>query len=232
MNLTNIYEEVADSQISSVDFLLKSIKKSKPLTTSEEYDLWQRMRQGDEKARDLLITSNIPYVVSVAKEYYRKCKVSFEDLIGAGCEGLVIAVDRFDGNQGFRLISYAHWYIRQGMLNLIKNDCNSVGCVSLDKLIHVNDNLCKTINDTMKGLRVYEADWYVMCDSIVEDVKEVARKKLFESAARVVDDYITMTTDGYSIEDVAKKHGLTPGHVRRLLRKLGKDCCLGLKTAA
>ena len=99
-----------DRRVDSVKCFLREIKKSEPLTNEEEHDLWQRMQQGSLQAREQLINANLPYVVTVAKKY-AGTKTPFEDLIQAGCEGVVRAADKFDASLGFRFITFATWHI-------------------------------------------------------------------------------------------------------------------------
>ena len=102
-----------DRSVDSVNHYLNDINRRKyePLSNQEEHDLGIRAMQGDKEARERLINANLRYVVSVAKRY-QGSEASFEDLIQAGNEGLVKAVDRFDPTLNLRLISYATWYIQ------------------------------------------------------------------------------------------------------------------------
>lgn len=99
-----------DRSNGSVDMFLHDIRYSEPLTTAEEYDLWQLMRQGNEHARNQLINSNLRYVVTIAKKYLIS-GTAFEDLLMAGSLGITLAADLFDASLGYRFISYATWYI-------------------------------------------------------------------------------------------------------------------------
>lgn len=97
---------------------MKDITKYKLLTEQEEIDLAQRIKQGDEKAKERLINANLRFVISVAKEY-QGLGISFEDLINEGNLGLIKAVERFDETRGFKFITYAVWWIRQAICQCI-----------------------------------------------------------------------------------------------------------------
>jgi RNA polymerase primary sigma factor len=84
------------------------------LTPEEELDLGRRMRDGDARARSILIEKNLRLVVSVAKRY-RGMGLSFEDLIQEGNAGLIKAVEKFDPEMGNRFSTYATWWIRQAI---------------------------------------------------------------------------------------------------------------------
>ena len=107
------YFRFTDRSVDSVNHYLNDINRRKfePLSNQEEHDLGIRAMQGNKEARERLINANLRYVVSVAKRY-QSSEASFEDLIQAGNEGLVKAVDRFDPTLNLRLISYATWYIQ------------------------------------------------------------------------------------------------------------------------
>ena len=90
------------------------IDKGRLLSREEELDLSRRARAGDRRARQRLIEKNLRLVVSVAKKY-RGQGLPFEDLIQEGNLGLMKAVEKFDPEKGWRLSTYATWWIRQAV---------------------------------------------------------------------------------------------------------------------
>ena len=90
------------------------IDKGKLLSREEEFDLARRAQSGDRRARQRLIEKNLRLVVSVAKKY-RGQGLPFEDLIQEGNLGLMKAVEKFDPEKGWRLSTYATWWIRQAV---------------------------------------------------------------------------------------------------------------------
>jgi len=102
----------------SLDKYLQEIGETPLLTPEEEIELSQRIKKGDEGALQRLIKSNLLFVVSIAKLYQNK-GLSLGDLINEGNLGLVKAAIRFDETRGFKFISYAVWWIRQGILQAL-----------------------------------------------------------------------------------------------------------------
>ena len=109
----------------SLGSYLTEIASSKPLPAAEEVDLARRIKQGDENARNRLVEANLRFVVSVAKEYQNR-GVPLADLISAGNMGLITAAERFDEKKGFKFISYAVWWIRQGILQTLAEQSRTV----------------------------------------------------------------------------------------------------------
>ena len=97
-----------------------------PLLNREEEDSYARKAlDGDSYAKDKLITSNLRFVVNVAKKY-RNSGIPFEDLINEGNLGLMSAVDKFDPDKGYHFISYAVWWIRQSILKAVCEKSRSI----------------------------------------------------------------------------------------------------------
>ncbi|HIC29472.1 MAG TPA: sigma-70 family RNA polymerase sigma factor, partial [Rhodospirillales bacterium] len=77
-----------------------------------------KVKNGDEEAFNQLVRSNLRFVVSVANRY-KGFGLSLEDLINEGNIGLIHAIRRFDPERGFKLITYAVWWIRQSIMHAI-----------------------------------------------------------------------------------------------------------------
>ena len=96
----------------------RDIREIQLLSPEEEIELSRRIKQNDQIALKKLVSSNLRFVVSVAKSYQNN-GLSIEDLINEGNLGLVKAAHRFDETRGFKFISYAVWWIRQAILQAI-----------------------------------------------------------------------------------------------------------------
>lgn len=95
------------------------------LNSEEEFSIGLRAQEGDEEAIEQLISSNLRFVVSVAKQY-ASTGVLLEDLICQGNIGLCDAARMFDPTRGFKFISFAVWHIRKEILAYLNSDNRTV----------------------------------------------------------------------------------------------------------
>lgn len=111
-----VSDSSADSNILSI--YLKEINRI-PLLTREEEDRYARAAAlGDQNAKDMLVKSNLRFVVNVAKRYQNQ-GLPLSDLISEGNIGLINAIERYDVDKGYHFISYAVWWIRQSILKSV-----------------------------------------------------------------------------------------------------------------
>ncbi|MFY9452773.1 MAG: RNA polymerase sigma factor RpoD/SigA [Bacteroidales bacterium] len=118
MRQLKITRSITNRDYTSLDDYLQEIGREELITPEEEVKLAQRIKQGDEAARNKLVKANLRFVVSVAKQYQNQ-GLSLQDLINEGNIGLIKAAERFDETRGFKFISYAVWWIRQSILQAI-----------------------------------------------------------------------------------------------------------------
>ncbi|HSE83477.1 MAG TPA: RNA polymerase factor sigma-32, partial [Thermodesulfobacteriota bacterium] len=103
----------------SMERYLAEISNYPVLSREEEYELAMKYKEtGDLEAARKLITSNLRFVIRVANEY-KNYGLNVMDLIQEGNIGLMQAVKRFDPTKGYRLISYAVWWIRAYIQNYV-----------------------------------------------------------------------------------------------------------------
>lgn len=108
------------------DQFLTLVRSIKPLTPEKEFELAVRYSEtGDVEAAQELVVSHLPFVVKVAFQY-RHYMIPVQDLIQEGTIGLMKAVKRFDPHRGYRLVSFAVWWIKAYIKNFILRSWNLV----------------------------------------------------------------------------------------------------------
>ena len=126
-----------------VRMYLKEIGTVPLLTADEELDLAQRKADGDEFAKERLIEANLRLVVSIAKRYTGR-GMSFLDLVQEGNLGLIKGVEKFDYTKGYKLSTYATWWIRQSVTRALADQART---------IRVPVHMVETINKMSKMQR-------------------------------------------------------------------------------
>ena len=126
-----------------VRMYLKEIGTVPLLTASEELELAKRKQDGDEYAKQRLIEANLRLVVSIAKRYTGR-GMSFLDLVQEGNLGLIKGVEKFDYTKGFKLSTYATWWIRQSVTRALADQART---------IRVPVHMVETINKMSKMQR-------------------------------------------------------------------------------
>jgi len=101
-----------------LDKYLKEIGNINLLSPEDEQKIAEKAHEGDKKAREILITHNLRYVVEVAKSYQGQ-GLSLEELIAEGNVGIVKAAGKFDPSRKMKFITYAVWWIRQSILQAL-----------------------------------------------------------------------------------------------------------------
>ena len=128
MRQLKISKSITNRSDEALDKYLAEISRVPMISTEEEVDLAQTIHKGGvvgDKAKEKLVTANLRFVVSVAKQYQHQ-GVSLSDLINEGNIGLITAAEKFDETRGFKFISYAIWWIRQSILQSISEYSNIV----------------------------------------------------------------------------------------------------------
>ena len=126
-----------------VRMYLKEIGTVPLLSAEEETRLAKRKADGDEAAKERLIEANLRLVVSIAKRYTGR-GMSFLDLVQEGNLGLIKGVEKFDYTKGYKLSTYATWWIRQSVTRALADQART---------IRVPVHMVETINKMSKMQR-------------------------------------------------------------------------------
>ena len=206
-----------------VRMYLKEIGTVPLLTADEELQLAQRKAEGDEAAKERLIEANLRLVVSIAKRYTGR-GMSFLDLVQEGNLGLIKGVEKFDYTKGYKLSTYATWWIRQSVTRALADQART---------IRVPVHMVETINKMSKMQRKltlelgYEpsvtelAEALDMTEDKVMEIMQIAR----EPAS--LETPIGEEDDSNLGDFVADNNGVTPeGNVESVMLREHIDALL------
>ncbi|MFV0479813.1 MAG: RNA polymerase sigma factor RpoD [Anaerorhabdus sp.] len=124
--ITITYSDSKNIKINDpVKMYLKEIGRVSLLKADDEQMVAKRIEEGDEEAKQILISANLRLVVSIAKKYVGRGMLLL-DLIQEGNMGLVKAVEKFDYTKGFKFSTYATWWIRQAITRAIADQARTI----------------------------------------------------------------------------------------------------------
>lgn len=190
-----IYTDYKDELLNSY---LRDIAKYKVLSNSEIADLILKAQQGDELARDKVITSNLRFVVTMAKQFQNR-GISLMDLISAGTEGLIKSVDKFDVNRGTAFLTYAGWWIKQCIYNTIYAHGDEIRLPISQRLLVIKI-LDATNEYAQKNSRNPSTEELSEITGI--DVSQINFLSQFSNKMVSVDDFIGDDEEGNQVCDV------------------------------
>lgn len=136
MRQLKITKQITNRESQSIDKYLQEIGKVSMINAEQEVELAKKIKSGDAQALQILVQSNLRFVVSVAKQYQNQ-GLSLSDLINEGNLGLMKAAKCFDETRGFKFISYAVWWIRQSILQALAEHSRLVR-LPLNKISSIN----------------------------------------------------------------------------------------------
>ncbi len=128
----------------SISKYFKDVRKTAILTPEQEIRLAKQIKNGDQKAVNELVKSNLKFVISIAKDYQGQ-GLPLSDLISEGNYGLIKAANRFDHKRGFRFISYAVWWVKQSIIQSLNENARIVRLPAniINKLSYLNKEIAK-----------------------------------------------------------------------------------------
>nr|WP_283163133.1 sigma-70 family RNA polymerase sigma factor [Succinatimonas hippei] len=168
---------------------ISSVRRYPLLTQEDEVRLGRLVKQGDVKARNSMITSNLRLVIKVARDY-RTRGVPMLDLIEEGNLGLIHAVNKFDPERGFRFSTYATWWIRQGIEHAVMNQ---------SRLVRLPFHVIKDLNQVLKVKKQLQEKAHGQVVSVKDIAKEL---DIDEDKVRSM----LVVAEGISISDLNVKN--------------------------
>lgn len=220
---------------------LEQIKDNQPLTTEEEQKLGRRIMSGDIAARNELIEANLRFVITCAIEMATPF-VPIEELIAAGNYGLTVAANRYDPSYDNHFCSYAVHHIHKSIREAIKAWACSVSipdllqglqaCLSLDERGDEDeDNWSRDLIDRIPASPL-SSDVRRDVEETKEQLRSFLSKWYYPSDVQLLMDLAQMMYDGYTISDLAKKHGLPTKRMKSIIADLREKALLHhLRTA-
>jgi len=149
----------------------------KPLTEDEEKDFLTLYKQGDERARNILIERNLRLVAHIVKKYSNTGKDA-DDLISIGTIGLIKAITTFDSSKGTRLATYAARCIENEILMTIRSSKKIQNQLSLQDPIGIDKE-----GNEISLLDILGTD----CDTVLDEVeKKLQTGKLYKIMDKVL----------------------------------------------
>ena len=119
------YRDWAGGTTDALQLFLNEIGRYPLLTKAQEQALSKRVEEGDEAAKEQMISANLRLVVSLARRYQGH-DLPLLDLIQEGIFGLIRAVEKFDWRKGFKFSTYATFWIRQAIQRGIENKARTI----------------------------------------------------------------------------------------------------------
>ncbi len=207
-----------------VRMYLKEIGTVPLLNADEEMELAKRKADGDEAAKDRLIEANLRLVVSIAKRYTGR-GMSFLDLVQEGNLGLIKGVEKFDYTKGYKLSTYATWWIRQSVTRALADQART---------IRVPVHMVETINKMSKMQRKLTLELgYEPSVSELSEALEMSEEKVME-IMQIAREPASLETpigeeDDSNLGDfVADNNVVTPeGNVESVMLREHIDALLG-----
>lgn len=147
------------------DLALKQLSNHDVLTAEEEQQLTQAYKKSQTIAdRNKLVEQNTRLVIKIAKRYQNR-GLPLVDLIEHGCLGLMHGIEKFNPDRGFKLSTYATWWIRQTIEKAIMDE---------GKVIRIPVHVCKEINKCLGAQK--ELQKTLLRDATIEEIAEAAKK--------------------------------------------------------
>ena len=190
-----------------------------PFTAEEEAELTQRLKEGEEGIKDLLVEHNLRLVVYIARRFINT-GVDMDDLISVGTIGLIKAVGSFSGDKNVKLATFASRCIENEILMFLRKTVKLKAEVSFDEPLNTDSNGNELLLSDVMG-----TDGDVVFKKIEDDVDgdllKSALKKLNGREREIMELRYGLTgEDELTQKEVADKLGISQSYISRLEKKI------------
>ena len=183
MKELKILQSITPRESQNISRYFADISSTRPLTPDQEADLAVRIRRGDLQARNDLVTANLRFVISVAKQY-QNLGVSLDDLINEGNIGLIRAAEKFDPTRGFKFASFAVWWIRQAILLFL---------VDKSRMVRLPQNITNILSRIRSAANEFEQE-----HQRTPSNEELAER--LDMSAEKIDEYLGYVSNTSSLD--------------------------------
>jgi RNA polymerase primary sigma factor len=200
---------------------LSQLQKTR-LTPAQEYTLAVEAKQGNVTSRNKLIEANLPFAVAMAKKFVSP-HVSFEQLVSAANEGMLIAAEKFNPDAGVKFITFASYDIRSALIQEINNSRIVFTPYKQEKVYTSPIDAPLGSDDAGESttLADFIGDESASADAEFEkdDVKAYLHKALstFDQRTKdVLDAYFHIYTPYATLEETSSRYDITPERCRNI----------------
>lgn len=233
---SNLEENIPETTPLTDDLVkvyLREIGKMPVLKQKVELDLARRIQKGDSKAKQELVRHNLRLVVSIAKKYLHR-GMSFLDLIQEGNLGLIKAIEKFDPERGYKLSTYATWWIRQAITRSLSDKSRTIRIpVHVIELLSKLKKVIKRLSEK-SGQPPTDAEIAREVNTDVTKMKEILR--LMETPVSLNSPVNASGEEGNLEDFISDDYGVSPEYLTNgmlLGMNISKALqCLTLKEAA
>lgn len=177
----NVLQADSDSLLSCY---LREISNCPALSFEEEKEVAKRAKEGSTEAKKQLVRANLKLVITIARKAIHMAKIPMIDLIQEGNLGLMIAVEKFNWELGYKFSTYASWWIKQSMFKAISEQGY---CMKIP--VYIQETLSKFSKIKSEMERQYNCQ-----------VKTDAVAKKMDISADKIDSYLSAYSKTISIE--------------------------------
>jgi len=191
----------------------------KPLSQEEEKEQIKKYKEGDQEAKQILISHNLRLVAHIVKKYSNSTKDA-DDLISVGAIGLIKAINSYSSDKGTQLSTYAARCIENEILMLFRIQKKHQGTLSLEETLGSDsDNNEVILSDIVADLEpdiMEQVESNILTEKLINIIKDSLSSREYKI---LVMRYGIGGTVAYTQREVAKKMGISRSYISRLEKK-------------